>query len=254
MMKESGQASEVREECLNCGTALDGNYCSNCGQSASVGRITIKETLADFFSASFALEGPLMRTIQLLIVNPGKLFREFLAGQRKRYYKPVAFFILLIAIYILLRSLIDYNPVNQRMTGAGNPEGMDLSLMKEAGAFMFRNINNILFLLVFGIAFSLKLFFWKRYLLAEYIAVGFYMSGIYILFGTLAMLWNHFTPYDFASVHLWFLILYIALASISFFRPLSFGSVLKSILTGFFSLILYLVLAFGLSLLIVWIG
>jgi hypothetical protein len=240
--------------CLNCKNELNGNYCSNCGQSATVSRITLRETIADFFSASFALEGPLMITLKNLLVNPGKVFREYLAGHRKLYYKPVAFFILLIAIYILLRSVLDYNPVNQRMEGANNSTEVNISLMREAGTFMFRNINNILFLLVFGIAFSLKLFFWRKYLLAEYLAVGFYMSGIYILFGTLAMLWNHFTPYDLASIHLWFLILYITLSSISFFRPLSVGTVFKSILTGFFSLLLYLVLAFGLSLLIVWIS
>ena len=86
------------KRCLNYGSSLTGYYCSNCGQSAGVGRISFRNTLSDFFSASFALEGPLMRTIKLMIVNPGELCLEFLEGRRKRYHKPLAFFILLTTI------------------------------------------------------------------------------------------------------------------------------------------------------------
>ncbi|NOX46877.1 MAG: DUF3667 domain-containing protein [Chlorobi bacterium] len=44
---------------------------------------------------AFALEGPFWLTIKLLFVNPGKLFREYIAGKRKAYYKSVAFFFLI---------------------------------------------------------------------------------------------------------------------------------------------------------------
>jgi hypothetical protein len=239
------------KKCLNCGSEIKGRFCSNCGQSGKVDRISFRDTLSDFFSASFALEGPLMRTIQLMISNPGKLCREFLSGRRKSYYKPVAFFILLTAVYIILRSLLDYNPVDASMRNMDNNEGIDVTLLWKAGSFMFRHINNFLFLLVVGIAFSFKLFFWKTYHLAEYFAIGFYIGGIYILFGTLSMLWNHFTGFSFQSLHLWFLIIYIALCSISLFNSRSLGVMLKSILVAVFSFILYMSLAFGVSLVIV---
>lgn len=192
-----------------------------------------------------------MRTTQFMVINPGKVFREFLGGKRKRYYKPVAFFILLTALYIILRSLLGYNPIDASMRNMDDNEGVNVTLLWKAGSFMFRHINNFLFLLVFGIAFSFKLFFWKTYRLAEYFAIGFYIGGIYILFGTLSMLWNHFTGFSFQSLHLWFLIIYIALCSISLFNRRSLGVIFKSILVAVFSFVLYMSLAFGISFVII---
>lgn len=84
--------------------------------------------------------------------------------------------------------------------------------------------------------------------------MGFYISGIYILFGTLTMFWNHYTPYDLGGIHLIFLIAYITYVAAALSAPPSFGRIFRSLLTGILSLLLYLSLAFGLSLLIVWIG
>jgi len=244
--------SSISKNCLNCSAPLEGKYCSNCGQSASVSRISFKDTLVDFFSASFALEGPLMRTIKLMIINPGKVFREFLVGRRKTYYKPVAFFMLLTAIYIILRSVLDYNPMVESRSQSASNSNIDHTLLWQAGSYMFKHINNFLFLLVFGIAFSFKLFFWKKFRLAEYFAIGFYIGGIYILFGTLSMLLNHFTGYHFQFLHLWFLVTYITLSSIALFQARSFGLIVKSILVAIFSFVIYMALAFGISFVFVW--
>ena len=101
----------------------------------------------------------MLRTTRLLIVRPATILREFTEGRRKRYYKPVAYFVLLTAIYILLRSLIGYDPFNERMDQMQANDQVNTNLLQEAGIYMFKNINNILFLLVFGMALSFKLFF-----------------------------------------------------------------------------------------------
>jgi len=74
-----------KTNCLNCGTVIHNNYCSRCGQLTDTGRITFKETFANFLRIAFAFEGPLWKTIRLLITNPGKLFREYIGGKRKTY-------------------------------------------------------------------------------------------------------------------------------------------------------------------------
>ena len=238
--------------CLNCGSELSGSYCSNCGQSADVSRISFRDTLADFFSAAFALEGPFIQTTKLLFINPGKVFREFLNGKRKRYYKPVGYFILLVAIYLLIRSILDYDPVDDRFKRVEENPELDLSLIKEAAKLLFQNINKFLFLLVLGIAFSFKLFFARSYRLAEYVAIGFYITAVYILFGIPTMLIYHFTPFKSDSLHLWFLVVYIIICSISLFQRPSFSVISRSVLVGLFSFALYMILAFGISFIIVW--
>ena len=97
--------------CLNCGTEIQENYCSKCGQPTNTTRITFKETINNFLSIAFSFEGPLWLTIRLLITNPGKLYRDYISGKRKIYYKPVAFFILVTVVYLIIRALIDFDPL-----------------------------------------------------------------------------------------------------------------------------------------------
>lgn len=62
--------------CKNCGEDLSGKFCSNCGQSAKVGRITVKEAIGDFLFNNFLLQGKITRTIVGLIRRPGGTMRE----------------------------------------------------------------------------------------------------------------------------------------------------------------------------------
>jgi hypothetical protein len=174
--------------CLNCGTAIQGNYCSYCGQATSTGRITFKETVTNFLRITFAFEGPLWMTFRLLITNPGKLFREYIGGQRKTYYKPVAFFILIAAIYLILRVWIDFDSLEGLEDAFFNSDEVALAEIfatnEEASKvmgiirMMEGNINYQLILLIFSIAISFKLLFRKKYNLAEYTSIGLYISTL----------------------------------------------------------------------------
>ncbi|MFT5892753.1 MAG: hypothetical protein ACI9Y7_002865, partial [Dokdonia sp.] len=64
--------------CKNCKTEIAGNFCMHCGQSNKVTKITIKDTFLDFLNSIFSVNAPLLVTVKLLFLNPGKLFREFL--------------------------------------------------------------------------------------------------------------------------------------------------------------------------------
>lgn len=238
--------------CLNCGTILISKFCHHCGQKASVGRITFTETLKRFLSSAFSIEGPFFKTVRLLLINPGKVFREFIQGKRKTYYKPIAFFILTTAIYLILRALIAYDPLEGQM-GAVDQEGVPEAVLKsrEASRFMVTNINNIMFFLVISIGLNLKLFFRKQYNLAEYTTIGFYVSGVYILFSTLVMFINKFTALHLQSIQLLFLLLIIAYCSYSLFQRRRFGAFLKYLLVGLLSILLYIILGYGFSFLVV---
>lgn len=153
------QLRDKNEHCLNCGTAIQHNYCQKCGQATSTGLITFKETINNFLSITFALEDPLWKTIRLLITNPGKLFREYISGRRKAYYKPVAFFILLTAIYIILSAFINFDPIENTSASEDIEFLSEISpKYVETTKLMSENINNILFFLVFSIALVFKLF------------------------------------------------------------------------------------------------
>jgi hypothetical protein len=242
------------EKCLNCSSELSGKFCSNCGQKSDVGRITFKETISAFLSASFGLEGPLLYTIKGLIVNPGRVFREYMAGRRKTYYKPVTFFVLTTALYIVIRTLINFDPLEGQL-GMNNTNDKlpELAIKsKQAARFMVAHINHILISLVFAIAFMSKLFFWNKQNLAEYTAIGFLITGMYILFDIPQMFINKYTRFDIKQLQLILLALYIMYCLGSFFRKKNLRNLLAYFFIGVFSILLYMILGFGLSFAIVF--
>lgn len=240
-------------ECLNCNQPLNGNYCSNCGQKSKTGTITLKETIGDFFSSTFALEGPLMLTTKMMVVDPGLLFREFLAGKRKKYYKPVGFFVVLTAVYLIVRAILDYNTL-QNMPPIYENSPQFVKDFKKAAFFMVANINNILLFLALSVGINNKIYFFKKHNLTEYLTIGFYITGIYTIIGLLQMILDLYVFQAPRQLVLLFLFLYIVYTTYSFHQKRTFLSVLKYLLMGITTVILYIVFSFGFSYLVVVTG
>jgi hypothetical protein len=91
-----------REICLNCGTALGGQYCGNCGQRARSRLISIWELTQEAFGDLFELDSRLWRTLVPLFARPGKLTREYLEGRRARYMPPFRTYIVLSIFFFLI--------------------------------------------------------------------------------------------------------------------------------------------------------
>lgn len=145
--------------CKNCQATIQGNFCQECGQRKGIHKITFQETFQDFVDMVFSVNAPLVRTMKGLLYNPGRLFREYVSGRRKAYYKPVAFFIITTIVYIIFRSLIQYDPM-QGLVVIDAPKNFNQSLFLKAGQYMVANINNIMFLFVFTMGLFLKAFFY----------------------------------------------------------------------------------------------
>ncbi|MGB5363315.1 MAG: DUF3667 domain-containing protein [Aureibaculum sp.] len=236
--------------CKNCNSKLAGKYCNVCGQRSSVHKITFRDTFQDLIETVFSVNTPLWITLQMLIINPGKLFREYLEGKRRTYYKPVAFFILTTIVYIVLRSLIGYDPMGN--TVIEQNDKLDVNLFMAAGKFMVANINNILFLFVFSSGLSLKLFFYKKYSLAEYLAISFYLVGIYNLLGAIFMFYLQFVNPELKFLPALLMLFYMVYALTSFYADRKFLVTVKTILFYFLAYFFYVAFGYGLSFLIVW--
>ena len=84
--------------CLNCGTALVGNYCHACGQHAHVHR-SLAAFGQDFLSGALNFEGKIFKTLPLLAWRPGNLTRRYIDGERARFVSPLALF--LFSVFLL---------------------------------------------------------------------------------------------------------------------------------------------------------
>ena len=94
-------------ECLNCQHPLDisDRYCPNCAQANSIKKVTIKDFLDEFFSNVISYDSRLFRTLSSMIMRPGIITREYIAGRRMRYTNPFRFMLSLAIIYFLMLGL-----------------------------------------------------------------------------------------------------------------------------------------------------
>ncbi len=97
----------------------------------------------------------------------------------------------------------------------------------------------------------LKLFFYKRYSLAEYFAIAFYMVGVYMLFQTLSIVCiTYIYPID-----QWYAFIvfgaYFIFTMLAFLKRPKFWILVKAFLVYMFAVSIYMLFAFGLSYLIV---
>ncbi|MDO3625121.1 DUF3667 domain-containing protein [Mucilaginibacter sp. BT774] len=88
--------------CLNCGTILEGHYCHNCGQEnlelhESFGHL-MNHTISDYFH----FDHQFFHTLKPLLFKPGFLTIEYMSGRRAQYLHPVKMYIFISIVYFLL--------------------------------------------------------------------------------------------------------------------------------------------------------
>jgi hypothetical protein len=88
--------------CENCATELAGAYCHACGQRALEGNeLTVRHALTTTADDVLHLESKTLRSM-LLLVKPGFLTAEYLAGRRAPYTSPIKLYLAAAAIFFLL--------------------------------------------------------------------------------------------------------------------------------------------------------
>lgn len=93
--------------CLNCGAAVRGRFCIDCGQTTDTHVPTLAEVVGDAITSIFNLDSRLWRTVTSLFFKPGMLTREFLAGRRARYVPPLRLYLVLSVLTFLVLSFPD---------------------------------------------------------------------------------------------------------------------------------------------------
>lgn len=95
--------AEATLSCRNCGHVLrpDDHYCAQCGQDTHAEPPSFLEFVHEFSHHYVAVEGALWKTLWLLLVRPGQLTLEYLAGRKNRYVWPLRLFLTLSFVFFL---------------------------------------------------------------------------------------------------------------------------------------------------------
>lgn len=117
-----------RETCSNCGSPMAGEYCSVCGQSRRHFLRFFPAVVGDFIAETFEIDGRLSRTLRTLLLQPGKLTNEYIAGRRVHYSPPVRFYLFTSLLAFLLISF----EVNKSLDVAiSNDSGINFTVGNE---------------------------------------------------------------------------------------------------------------------------
>ncbi len=116
-----------RGACRNCDTPLLGEHCWQCGQPVKGLIRPLPSWVADFLDTVFEYDGRLWRTLGPLLLRPGHLSREYIAGRRVRYVSPVRLFLFLaVLLFIAVRLFVDIDPGPAGAQSA-RPSGEDVA-------------------------------------------------------------------------------------------------------------------------------
>ena len=98
---------DKEETCLNCGTALQGLYCSRCGQKHINPNLTLRQLLGEFFEEFLTFDNRFFRTLKPLIFSPGKVTIDYNSGKRARYMPLLKLYLFVSFTLFLVMALTD---------------------------------------------------------------------------------------------------------------------------------------------------
>jgi len=183
-------------KCKNCNETVNGNYCSNCGQTAHLQRIDRKYVIREIASSVSAERGMLYTTWKMLI-SPGESIKQYITEDRKRYVKPIPFLIASSLIYTLISHFfhVDAKEFQQQLSIEAAPielptQDLIINWMQDYSGY-----SNIIIGLFF--TFCVKLFFRKsNYNFFEIFVLFCYISGISSWFSSVIFVIQGLTHLD----------------------------------------------------------
>jgi hypothetical protein len=155
--------------CRNCATALapEQKFCGACGQRTDIQpRLTMREISHDIVHAITHADHSIFALVRGLIVRPGHVAREHVAGQRKRHFGPWAFLLITVGLasaVILMTGVEWFRPFSP----------------SPAADFLQGHINLVILVQMPLLAAFCKLLFWRARLnYAEHLVLAAYASGM----------------------------------------------------------------------------
>lgn len=97
----------TRGSCPSCGADLFGRYCVECGERGTERTdLTVRAFLKDALYEISNADSRIWRSVRSLVLQPGHLSEEYLAGRRRPWLSPLQLFLICnVTFFILLEFL-----------------------------------------------------------------------------------------------------------------------------------------------------
>ena len=181
--------------CKNCDTAYSEkyNYCPNCSQKSKLHRLTFHDIVHEGIHYFTHADKGLFQLIRDLFVKRGLVAYEYIEGKRKKYFPPLNFFLIIVAIFVFVS--MQGTPQEKADLRKTHPEAYKIQDPVKRGrtiAIYERSDNvkrftskysNLLAMCSLPLTALIFWVFYKkaRYNYIEHLVAGIYMTGICIL-------------------------------------------------------------------------
>lgn len=209
-------------QCVNCSSEVTSAFCPHCGQRSGVARITLKDSLRDFWAQVAGFDGLFFRTLRDLTLRPGVVARSHINGVRVKYFGPIGYFFFMITLLLLWLSLLQLDFIEliesrQDAMQVGDPNSV---VMTRVTRWVSDNIKWVLFLAVPFQALVARFVFFRRSGMnfAEHTVPLFYTAG-HLFWLTMATFAYHKVMNDLPAI------------AVSILSILYFGYVYSTLIT-----------------------
>jgi len=144
--------------CLNCNSPLLTDYCGDCGQQKAQ-RISFSLLLKIMQRGIIEFKSPLIVTFLGLFINPGKVYREYLAGRRATYFNPIRYAFWLLTLSIFIAAYLDVPIYDLSIFNTEDKKNTVSTYALEIMSVIESSIIYITFFLALVSAVCLKVFF-----------------------------------------------------------------------------------------------
>jgi len=120
------EARAPQQACPNCGTWVSDAYCPRCGQRNVERLVSTRRLVTEVLDDQLSLHAALPRTLRLLLLRPGELTRDYLAGRIARYLPPFKLYLgASLVFFLVLSSVAGFESVWRRIAPVAGAAAAD---------------------------------------------------------------------------------------------------------------------------------
>lgn len=244
--------TQTSTACKNCGATLTGNFCQNCGQKADIHRITFGHLLHEFFHVLTHADKGILFLIKELSYRPGHVAKDYLNGQRKKYFNPLSFLVITSAIFALVALKSGYFEAQEGMGSRnyGEVNSRYAFYMKQSTEIFVENGKLISIIVVVPLlTFLTWLYFGRpRYNFAEHLVIQSLIVGV-VNVSMIVIFIPAFLLFGYPTINniifqVTFLV-YQVIAYQQFFKDNVYVTIVKTIVIQILFIVFYWILIFG---------
>ncbi len=244
------------ENCKNCSQLIEANFCSNCGQK-KYKRINKKYVFDEVQYTFLHTNKGLLYSVKKILINPGKIAKDFIDGNRVNHYKPI----LLTFVLSGIAAFLAYKVVGTKdiLNAYYVEKKMNSKFMADVMTIISSYSSMLMILLVPFFALTTKIAFRKwGHNYYEHIVMNSYILSYYtvitiLIFHPIMFYLRHGSPTTFFKISQIPLLL-VPLILVWFFKEFYSEKPLKKIILRVLAIIALVILGYILLIILVAVG